>query len=310
MVLTVTLNPCLDKSLLIPRNAPRETIRASQVRTIAGGKGVNVSRALVALGEPVRTLMPLGGPTGAWTAQLAREEGLNPVVVPIRGETRLALTLREEGTGRVWHYLEPGPGLDAGEVAALQTCYHEALEGAKVAVLSGSVPQPELASLLVWLIETAQAAGVRAAVDTHGAGLAAALSARPWLVKPNEEELSAALKQPLATPEARREALSRLHAAGIEAVVLSRGAAGAVALWGAEWWEAEPPAVTEVNALGSGDAMVAGIVHAALGGAKPGKALALGVACGAANAAVWDPGGVTREAVEALLPLVRLRRGT
>jgi fructose-1-phosphate kinase PfkB-like protein len=80
------------------------------------------------------------------------------------------------------------------------------------------------------------------------------------------------------------------------------------AAWAQERWEARPPAVREVNALGCGDAMVAGIVTAALEGAEPREALAWGVACGAANAAVWDPGAITRAEVLALLPSVEIRR--
>jgi tagatose 6-phosphate kinase len=308
VVLTVTLNPCLDKSLFVPRNAPVATIRATGVRTIAGGKGVNVSRALRALGVPARTLMPLGGGAGRWTAELAASEGLQPVVVPIRGETRTAITLQEAGTGATWHYLEPGPALDAAEVNALRSCYHEALEGVRAVVLSGSLPCPELATLVPWLVETARAAGALVVADSHGPGLTAALEARPWMVKPNDEELSATLGVSLDSPEAQWTALERLHTFGIEAAVLSLGARGVRALWGAERWEATPPPVEEVNALGSGDAMVAGIVAATLAGAAPGEALALGVACGAANAAVWDPGGIDRAAVDALRPAVTMRR--
>lgn len=308
MVLTVTLNPCLDKSLFIPRNAPVETIRATEVRTIAGGKGVNVSRALAALGVPARTLMPLGGDAGRWTARLAQEEGLRPMVVPIRGETRTALTLQETDTGTVWHYLEPGPALLEEEVAALRSCYHEALEGTAVVVLSGSLPKPELAPLVPWLIGEARAAGARVVADTHGPALKAALGARPWLVKPNDEELAEALDEPLGSADDHWAALARVRAAGIEAAVLSLGAAGMRARWGEARWEARPPAVPEVNALGSGDAMVAGIVAAVLQGAGPEEALRWGVACGAANAAVWGPGAITRAAVAALLPAVEIER--
>src|ERR1041385_6597252 len=109
MILTVTLNPCLDKSLFVQRNMPTETLRPHRTVDLAGGKGVNVARALTVLGEPARAFMPLGGHAGAAVADLAREEGLTPVLVPIRGRTRTALTIREEATGSYWHYLEPGP---------------------------------------------------------------------------------------------------------------------------------------------------------------------------------------------------------
>jgi 1-phosphofructokinase family hexose kinase len=306
VILTVTLNPCLDKSLFIDRNAPAETIRATGVRDLAGGKGVNVSRALVRLGEEVCTLMPLGGHAGAWVADLAREEGLRPRAVPIAGGTRCALTLQETGTGQTWHYLEPGPPLTTAEVEALKTCYDESLAAAELVILSGSLPRPELAALIPWMTARARDAGLPAIVDSHGPGLTAALTARPWMVKPNREELAAALGEPLLTADAQWNALRRLRETGIEVVVLSLGAEGARAQWGDERWEVTPPAVSEVNALGAGDSMVAGIAHAWRRGLSPREALAWGAACGAANTAVWDPGGFTRAAAEALLPQVRI----
>src|SRR5438094_10396669 len=107
MILTVTLNPCLDKSFFVERNVPIETLRPVRVVDLAGGKGVNVARSLKALGEPVLTFMPLGGHPGAETAELAQAEALAPVVVTIAGRTRIALTVQEEGSGVYWHYLEP-----------------------------------------------------------------------------------------------------------------------------------------------------------------------------------------------------------
>jgi 1-phosphofructokinase family hexose kinase len=302
VILTVTLNPCLDKTLRIDRNRPRDSIRATEVRDLAGGKGVNVSRALRRLGATVRTLMPLGGEAGAWVERLAREEELAPLVIPIAGATRCALTLQETGTRETWHYLEPGPKLSEVEVDLLKSCYHESLAEARMVILSGSLPRPELADLLAWMVSKARDAAVPSIVDSHGAGLTAAIQAKPWLVKPNDEELAAALGMPVATPEAQWNALQQLRDAGIEAAVLSLGGAGARAYWGDECWEATPPEVPLVNELGSGDAMVAGIAWSCLRGATPREAFAFGVACGAANAAVWDPGGITPDAVIALLP--------
>src|SRR5437764_10012999 len=111
MILTVTLNPCLDKSLFVERNVPTESLRPARVLDLAGGKGVNVARALNALAEPNRALLPVGGCPGADTADLGRREGLDLITVPISGRTRTAVTIREESTGVLWHYLEPGPDL-------------------------------------------------------------------------------------------------------------------------------------------------------------------------------------------------------
>src|SRR3989442_793702 len=108
MILTVTLNPCVDKSLFVERHVPVETLGLGRLIDLAGGKGVSVARALAGLGEPAVALMPLGGHPGAETAGLARQEGLEIIAVPIEGRTRTALTIREERSGQYWHYLEPG----------------------------------------------------------------------------------------------------------------------------------------------------------------------------------------------------------
>ena len=103
MFLTVTLNPALDKTLQVDHNAPRETLRATRRIDLAGGKGVNVARALLALGAKARALMPLGGHPGAQVADLARAEGMEVVAVPVAGVTRAAITIRVPGSRQYWH---------------------------------------------------------------------------------------------------------------------------------------------------------------------------------------------------------------
>lgn len=308
MVLTVTLNPCLDKSLFVERNVPTETLRPDRVVDLAGGKGVNVARALIRLGEAACALMPLGGHVGTATAELALQEGLGPIVVPITGRTRTALTIREEGTARYWHYVEPGPAWDAAEEVAIREAYQNALARCELVALSGSLPVLAAAPLLAWMVEAGRVSGCRVALDSHGAGLRAGLAARPWLVKPNREELAELLQRPLDVDGAAWEAVRTLTTAGIAVVLLSAGAGPLFAAWEGEEWEVRAPPVEAVNALGSGDSLVAGVLAAVRRGLPPPEALRWGVACGAANAAVWDPGGVCRDHVERLLSQVEVRR--
>lgn len=307
MFLTVTLNPALDKTLRVDRNRPHDTLRARQSIDLAGGKGVNVARALLALGARVRVLLPLGGHPGAQVADLARAEGMEVVEVPIAGRTRTALTIREDETGDYWHYLEPGPALSAQELARLREGFLWALEGCHTVVLSGSLPCPDAAPLLPWMVRTARERGVRVAADSFGPHQRAALEAGPWLAKPTLAEWTATFGEELATERQRWAALERLADWQIEVGVLSLGAEGALVLLRGERYCIVPPPVRQINDLGSGDAMVAGICWAAAQGYNLRECLAWGAACGAANAAVWDPGGIRREDVERLLPEVRVR---
>lgn len=310
MILTVTLNPCVDKSLFVEQNAPIETLRPARVIDLAGGKGVNVARALAGLGEPVRAFIPLGSHPGADTADLARQEGLEVIAVPIAGRTRTALTIREETTGQYWHYLEPGPVWTEADVDRIRRSFQAAAAGCDLVVISGSLPCPAAEPVMRWMVETARGLGCRVAVDSHGAGLRAGLVGRPWLVKPNREELSALLGRPLHEPDAAWLAVRELAAGGVPIVLLSAGSGPVLASWEGEEWEALPPPVTEVNALGSGDSLVAGVLSALRQGWPPEEAIRWGVACGAANAAVWDPGGIRRADVEPLASGVSMRHLT
>src|SRR5260370_85143 len=157
MILTVTLNPCLDKSLFVPRNVPIESLRPARVVDLAGGKGVNVARALAGLGEPAEALMPLGGYPGAEVAALARQEGLQPLVVPIAGRTRIALTIREDSTGKYWHYLEPGPEWDEADGERLRQEFPAAAARCEPIALSRSPPCVAAEPMLAWMTETGRA---------------------------------------------------------------------------------------------------------------------------------------------------------
>lgn len=310
MFLTVTLNPALDKTLCVDRNPPQDTLRATRVWDIAGGKGVNVARGLLRL-EPesvVRAFMPLGGFPGAHVADLARKEGMEVAAVPVSGQTRTAITIDDAETRQYWHYLEPGPRFSEAETAAIQQAYVEALSGCRFAAISGSLPSPEAAPLLPWLVARAREHGVKVALDCSGSMARAGLEAGPWLAKPNVDELRGMLGEALETEAARWSALERLASWGVEISVLSNGPGEVLALACGVRYRITPPRVTEVSDLGSGDAMVAGILWSTARGYNTEQCLAWGAACGAANAEVWDPCGFQRDAAERLLPDVRISR--
>lgn len=307
MFLTVTLNPALDKTLTVPRCEPNVTVRATECLDIAGGKGVNVARALRALGAQVRAFMPLGGHPGQQVADLARAEGIEVAGVEVGGRTRTAVTIREPGGRDYWHFLEPGPRFTARELTRLREGFLWALEFCQTVILSGSLPCAEAAPLLPWMIQTARERGLRVALDSFGPLHRPALEAGPWLAKPNVEELEATLGESLDTGARRWAALERLAGWGVRVAVLSLGAEGALAVAEGERYRIHPPRVEQVSDLGAGDSMVAGLCWAARMGYSVRDCLAWGAACGAANAAVWDPGGIRREDVERLLREVRVQ---
>jgi fructose-1-phosphate kinase PfkB-like protein len=157
------------------------------------------------------------------------------------------------------------------------------------------------------MVRTARERGLRVALDAFGPHNRLALEAGPWLAKPNNYEWSTTFGETLDTEAQRWSALERLASWGIRLGVLSLGAEGALALAEGERYRILPPQVTEVNDLGGGDSMVAGICWAAAQGYNLRECLACGAACGAANAEVWDPGGIERSRVEQLLNEVEIR---
>lgn len=306
MFLTVSFNPALDKTFFVPQNTPGTTIRATRVIDLAGGKGVNVARALRALGAEVQALAPLGGHSGAHLAELAEAEGIPVMRVPVRGQTRLALTFMAEGDSRYLHYLEPGPELSPVEVRSFRASFTAALLGMETVILSGSLPGPAVADLPEWMLRTARSAGLRVALDSFGPLSRRALEAGPWMAKPTEEEWISTTGEPLESEEARWQALERMATWGIRMAVLTRGAQGALALLEGSRYRVTPPAVREVNDLGAGDSFTAGFCWAAGAGKEPQECLRWATACGASNVQVWDPGRLERTAVEMLLPHVRI----
>ncbi|MGV3722014.1 MAG: 1-phosphofructokinase family hexose kinase, partial [Actinomycetota bacterium] len=227
--------------------------------------------------------------------------------VPVSGQTRMALTIRDAESGQYWHYLEPGPELQEPDLVRLREGFLWALEGCHTAALCGSLPSQSAAPLLPWMVRAAREANVRVALDAFGPHNRPALEAGPWLAKPNLYEWETTFGERLETETQRWDALERLAGWGIQVAVFSLGSDGAMALSGGKRYRVSSPRVTEVNDLGGGDSMVAGICWAAAAGYELRECLAWGAACGAANAEVWDPGGISRSRVEDLLKDVDIR---
>jgi fructose-1-phosphate kinase PfkB-like protein len=227
--------------------------------------------------------------------------------VPVAGETRMALTLREAGKEGYWHYLEPGPQWTDEELKRIGEVFLTALEGVHTVVLCGSLPCPGAAPLLPWMAHTAKQRGLRVAVDSFGPHTLATFAEGPWLTKPAAYEWTNVTGNPTDTSEQRWTELERIAEMGVEAGVMSLGAEGSAALVNGRRYVIQSPEVEEVNDLGGGDSMVAGMAYAAAQGWRVEDILRWGTACGAANAAVWDPGGISRDMVETLLSKVVVR---
>jgi 1-phosphofructokinase len=284
MIITVTLNPSLDRAVEIEGLVRGEVIRATKARLDPGGKGVNVSRALLANGVASRAVLPAGGEEGRQLVDLLRAEGVDLVAVPIAGHTRSNITLAEPD-GVVTKINEPGPTLTPGEFTAVTAAVLAAAGGASWVVASGSMPPGLPVEAFAELCRRLVAAGINLAVDTSGPALRAAATAGATLVKPNRDELGEVTGSALTTFGEVLDAAAELRAWGAGAVLASLGADGAVLVDADGVVAGDAPVDRPRSTVGAGDALLAGFLAA---GARGGDALAEALAWGAA--AVSLPG--------------------
>jgi 1-phosphofructokinase len=299
MIITLTLNPSLDRTLEVDALASGAVVRAASVHLDPGGKGVNVARALLANGVASRAVMPCGGAEGEQLMLLLDEEQVPAVTVPIAARTRSNVTL-VEADGTVTKINEPGAPLTIAEFHAVAAAVLSRATHADWVVLCGSLPPGVPVEAYAGFTAQLAAAGIRVAVDTSGPALLSAVAAGPDLVKPNREELAEAVGAPLRDLHDVIEAARSLRALGAGAVLASLGAEGALLVDKDGVLLARGAVVEARSTVGAGDAMLAGFLA---GGAGGEKALIEAVAWGGAavslpGSRMPGPGDISREGIE------------
>ena len=283
MIVTLTPNPALDRTLIVPGFRHADTTRVRERHDAAGGKGLNVTRALHTLGARCRAIAPLGGVTGTAVHALATAEGLPLEAVPLIGETRTCLLITDPAAPDQLVVNEPGPSVSAVEWQSLRAAVVAASRTAQWLTISGSLPPGVAPADLRALIEAIPAA-CNIALDTSGAPLQACLTAPIALLKINRDEIAQALGITLTDIPSTISAARRIVATGPRTVVITLGAQGALAVTADGAWVVSAPTIVAVSPVGSGDCTLAGLVDALDRGATLADAVAAGVACGSANA--------------------------
>ncbi|SDH91903.1 1-phosphofructokinase [Actinokineospora alba] len=282
MIVTVTANPSVDRTIEIDSLQRGAVLRTRSALLDAGGKGVNVARALAANGVAATAVLPTGGAEGVQLTALLATAGITVVEVPIAGAVRSNITIAE-ADGTTTKLNEPGPRLDAAERARLVAATLDAAEGADWVVLCGSLPPGLPADFYADLTLRLRERGARVAVDTSGDALRAAVAGRPDLVKPNREELADLVGHEVRTLGDALSAAREVLDQGVATVVASVGAEGALLVTADGAWHAHSTFVEPRSTVGAGDALLAGFLAA--GHLGP-DALADAVAWGAAAAAL------------------------
>ncbi|WP_045748103.1 1-phosphofructokinase [Actinoplanes rectilineatus] len=284
MILTVTLNPSVDRALELDVLVRGEVLRAGDSHIDPGGKGVNVSRALLANGVRSTAVVPAGGAEGDQLVDMLKAEGVDMLAVPIAGRTRSNITLAEPD-GTVTKINEAGPVLSESEFTQICEAVLTAAGSAEWVVLCGSLPPGLPIEAFTGLCERLVTAGVRVAVDSSGPALRAGVAAGAALVKPNREELAEAVGTELVALGDVLAACDKLREAGAGTVLASLGSEGAVLVDDSGVLIGAAPVSVPRSTVGAGDAMLAGFLGA---GANGEAALIEGLAWGAA--AVSLPG--------------------
>ncbi len=305
MILTVTANPTIDRVYFIDGFETGKVHRADRVTQSAGGKGINVARVAKILGRETSAMGFVGGYTGEYIKSEVEKQGITPLFTDIEGETRTNVNISDK-SGKSGEILEPGPEISQEEKSRFIKEYFANVDGCNIICASGSLPRGLTSDFYIELVELAKQKGKQIIVDTSGKALSDVLYAKPYMVKPNKDEISVLMNKQVETDNDIKEALTFLFEKGIELPLVTLGKDGAAAMIDGCFYKFSAPAVKAVNAVGSGDSAVAGIAAGVDSGLSMIDAIKLAMACGVANTQFEKTGFLTRELVDELLPQIRV----
>jgi len=306
VILSAGLTPAWQQILVFDSFRYGEVNRAAEVIWCASGKVFNAGMAAHRLGGPTLTLAPVGGPA---VPQIEAE--FDALGVPYRwvrtgAATRICTTLVDRATGSITELVENGRPLTPQELDAFRQAYGEEAARAEAAVLIGSLPQGTPDSYYRELVERTPCPAV---LDFRGEGLLSVLELKPYVVKPNREELARTFGRPLDDDNDLLAAMRTLNDRGAQWVVITQGAAAVWVSSSDAVYRFYPPAIAApVNPIASGDAM-AGTIAWATGGGRPlPEAVRLGIAAAGQNARQILPSRLTPHTLEAESAAVRVER--
>ena len=309
MILTVTLNAAIDRTVAVPSFRQGHRHRAVETSTVAGGKGVNVARALKLLGRPVIATGLAGGPTGARLMERLAEESILTDFTWIAGDSRTNLAVIDPTSGEQTEINERGPDVSAEELDRFLEKLLYLARGARLCVIAGSLPPSVPADFAARMVSELKELGVETILDTEGEPLIAGLRAGPAAVTPNASEAEGAVGHEFNDREDLLSGLRSLIELGAaEAMITTDEGCAASLLEGEErrTYEVTAPALEPVASVGSGDAFLAGLVASRFDGRPPEECLRFAVACGAESTQHFGAGTIDPEEVERLTQRVEV----
>ena len=298
MIYTVTLNPTLDRTIHFPRLAVGELNRATSTRTDLSGKGINVSIALHLYGIDSVMMGLCAGVTGRILVEGLRDGGYACDFVVVDGETRSNITVIDDARGVTTKLNEPGPTITPDDLRTFEARLTANVTKGDICVFSGNLPPGAPANTYARLITALKSCGVLTVLDTSGDALVAGCTAGPDFLKPNLVEAVELVSMPFESEQELIEGIQAIRALGRGRILLSLGSQGAAYGDGDGIWLAQPPEITEVSAVGAGDASMAGALAAWTRHLPAGEIVRWAVASGTAAAMVDGSAMPTLTAIE------------
>ncbi len=310
MIITVTLNAAIDKSLSVPNFRLGRRHRTVEQRTAAGGKGVNIARALKALGQPVIATGLAGGSTGTHIVEQLTEESILNDFVRIREDSRTNTSVLDPTNGEQTEINERGPAVSEREIELFLDKLLYLARGAAVIVFAGSLPRGVDPGIYARMIRDLQRSDVTTVIDTDGEPLRQAVRAEPDVVSPNVLEAEELVGHEFNDEEDQAVAVCEIAAVGAREAIMTLpdGCLARVLVDGQpRLLRARIPVHEEpVATVGSGDAFLAGYVAARYEGRSHEGCLRFGVACGAESTSRLGAGLIDPQAARRLMAGVEL----
>ncbi len=300
MITVVVLNPAVDKTFFIDNfNAGGNyRVKCGNIVKSAGGKGINVSRVASILGEKVCAIGFKAGNSGDWLESQLADLGVDTCFIAVEGESRTTVNIIDRSQKTETEVIESGPLVKGIELDKFFDVYKQLLYKTKVLVCTGGLSEGVPEDIYKKLIDMARPFGIKSILDAGNEALREGIKAKPALVKPNLRELSEYTGKEIKSTDDALHSCRHMLSEGAGIVVASLGKEGALLAVNDVILHSEPPRLETVNAIGSGDSMVAGFAVSILRDYPLAEAFRLGMACAAANTRFMEVGLISSQLVD------------
>ena len=307
MIYTVTLNPALDKTVEIPSFTTDGVNRITSIRTDPGGKGINVSKVVAALGSTSRALGILGGSTGQMISEALSGLNMTCDFLPVEGNTRINLKVVDPIAHTSTEINEPGVPVDPATLQSLLDHLLKLLRHDDIVVLAGSLPVNAPADTYRVWGDACREKGAKVILDSDGAGMVEGVKAKPFLIKPNSEELSHLMGRALDSQQELTAAARELLQTGVQKVIVSMGSRGMLHVLPEQPIFVPGLRVPVKDTVGAGDAVIAALAVAEERGLTLEETLRLSTAAGAASVMCTGTQAASLETIQQLMEQVTYR---